>query len=244
MKDETMQRLNAINQDFYQTDACEFNQTRSFFWLGWNQILNLLKKNKKLNVFDVGCGNGRFALFLKKNNFKFTYFGCDQSSNLLNFARDKLIENKINFNLKIIDLINQTNKLNLYKNQFDLISLFGVWHHIPSNKKRVELLKNLVNNLKQDGILIISFWQFVKNKKLVQRNQPNFQHLKIDENDLEKNDYLLTWEKGAKKYRYCHFSDLKEIKNIIKNIDLKIINHYYADGKNNEMNLYVIFQKT
>lgn len=243
MEEKTIQRLNEINQDFYQTNSSEFNQTRNFFWNGWHKILNLVDKDKKINVLDVGCGNGRFALFLNQNNLNFNYFGCDQSSNLLEIAKGKLKTNKISFDLKNIDLINQLNYLNLYQNKFDLITLFGVWHHIPSENKRLDLLVNLRNLLNENGYLIISFWQFTIDKKLTNRDNTNFDNLGLDKNNLEKNDYLLTWEKGIKKYRYCHFSNLREVKEIANKLNLKIINHYYNDGKNKKMNLYVVLQK-
>jgi SAM-dependent methyltransferase len=244
MKKETIQQLNRINQDFYQIDSNEFNQTRSFFWAGWDNLLKFIKKNEKINIFDVGCGNARFALFLKKHNFKFNYFGCDLSTNLLDFAKKNLLENKISFNLKNIDLVNQTNNLNKYENKFDLITLFGVWHHLPSEKKREEIIKSLLNLLENNDYLIVTFWQFAIDKKLTTRNSPKFKNFKIDEKDLEKNDYLLTWEKGIKKHRYCHFSNLEEVENFAKKLNLKIIDHYYDDGKNKKMNLYVIFQKS
>lgn len=62
MNTQTIQRLNAINREFYQITAHEFDQTRGTAWPGWERLLPYLRP--PLTVLDVGCGNGRFGLFL------------------------------------------------------------------------------------------------------------------------------------------------------------------------------------
>ena len=65
MNIETINRLNAINHAFYATVADDFDQTRGTAWPGWQRLLPHLPM--PLSVLDVGCGNGRFALFLHEN---------------------------------------------------------------------------------------------------------------------------------------------------------------------------------
>lgn len=60
----TIQRLNAINREFYRVTAREFDQTRGAAWPGWERLLPYL--HPPLSVLDVGCGNGRFGLFLRE----------------------------------------------------------------------------------------------------------------------------------------------------------------------------------
>src|SRR4051812_30515699 len=65
MDTETINRLNAINRAFYTTVADDFDQTRGAAWPGRQRLLPYLPL--PLSVLDVGCGNGRFALFLHDN---------------------------------------------------------------------------------------------------------------------------------------------------------------------------------
>lgn len=76
----TIQRLNAINREFYRITAHEFDQTRGTAWPGWERLLPYLltpsppaplpriqgsgEQTVSLSVLDVGCGNGRFGAFL------------------------------------------------------------------------------------------------------------------------------------------------------------------------------------
>ncbi|MBI5666839.1 MAG: class I SAM-dependent methyltransferase [Chloroflexi bacterium] len=62
MNPETIRRLNAINREFYRITAPEFDQTRGTAWPGWERLLPYLRA--PLSVLDVGCGNGRFGVFL------------------------------------------------------------------------------------------------------------------------------------------------------------------------------------
>lgn len=62
MDAQTIQRLNAINQEFYRVTADEFDQTRGTAWPGWVRLLPHLRA--PLSVLDVGCGNGRLGVFL------------------------------------------------------------------------------------------------------------------------------------------------------------------------------------
>ena len=71
MQQETIKMLNQLNRDFYYRVADDFSESRQYYWPGWQKIPLFFKKNqqnaKKIQVLDVGCGNARFAKFLKKN---------------------------------------------------------------------------------------------------------------------------------------------------------------------------------
>lgn len=73
MDDATIRRLNAINREFYRITAEVFDQTRGQPWPGWEQVLAYIGADAQkrvptmLLVLDVGCGNGRFGVFLAKS---------------------------------------------------------------------------------------------------------------------------------------------------------------------------------
>jgi 2-polyprenyl-3-methyl-5-hydroxy-6-metoxy-1,4-benzoquinol methylase len=65
VNDATRERLNTINREFYRVTAHDFDETRGQPWPGWKRVLPYLKL--PLSVLDVGCGNGRFGVFLAQN---------------------------------------------------------------------------------------------------------------------------------------------------------------------------------
>ena len=86
----TRHRLNAINREFYQRTAGEFDRTRQRPWRGWQLLMQALDRPIR-SVLDLGCGNGRFALFLAQSQASaFRYIGIDNSARLLAAARTSL----------------------------------------------------------------------------------------------------------------------------------------------------------
>lgn len=241
MENETILKLNNLNTDFYKTVALDFDDSRQFFWAGWQELTKYFKDKKELKILDLGCGNGRFSQFLEQAlpDTKINYVGLDNNEKLLGFAKKNLENTSVNFSLKQIDLIkllldNQeiTEELN-----FDAIVSFGVFHHIPSFELRLKTLDYLKSKLKKDGVLIISLWQFMEFDRFKKKV------IEYPDKDLENNDYILDWKRGERAYRYCHFINLKEQKKLIKNSKLKLINSLRADGKEKNVNQYLILQK-
>ena len=67
MKDDTAQRLLAINRAFYRQHAADFARTRRQAWPGWERLLLPLLRGRE-RLLDVGCGNGRFGRFWARAN--------------------------------------------------------------------------------------------------------------------------------------------------------------------------------
>lgn len=103
-----------------------------------------LNNNYNASILDIGCGNGRFLLYLKKLGFK-NLFGIELPGKSADRA------SKIQ-GLNI--LIGEIEHVKFETDGFDAITLFHVMEHM---KNPLHILKNIKNWLKQDGILIISF---------------------------------------------------------------------------------------
>src|SRR5664279_1541814 len=90
MDDLTIRTLNDLNRRFYETVAAAFDATRQTAWQGWDQLVPYLKP--PLTVLDVGCGNGRFGVFLadRLGKANLHYHGIDSSAILLERARHSL----------------------------------------------------------------------------------------------------------------------------------------------------------
>jgi len=251
MNIQTVFKLNQLNRDFYQTIAADFSDSRQYYWQGWDQLIpyfNQLKhKNQQLTVLDLGCGNGRFGKFLiEKVSTNVKYVGIDNSKKLLNIAQEKLSNFTKNVQFQELDLIDsiESNKLiaNLNDSSPDVITLFGVLHHIPSSKLRIQLIKQLTSLLNPEGLLIFTVWKFTSDEKLTKKIA-NPAVVDLEKKDLEKNDYILDWKRGIFAYRYCHLTDETEVNNIIEKANLKVISQIAADGKSQNLNHYYVCKK-
>jgi tRNA (uracil-5-)-methyltransferase TRM9 len=252
MNIKAIKQLNKLNLDFYQTVAQEFSDSRNYYWHAWDDLLLIIKSlginHQPLKVLDIGCGNGRFAKFLSEKLEKnCEYIGIDNSSKLLNIAKENSKNYKNpNNTYKFIkqDIITGLLKNKKITNQqFDLIIIFGVMHHIPSFDLRKKLFKQLESNLiSNNSYLISSFWQFTKSPRFQKKNHDP-SSVNINPNNLEKNDYIIDWLRGKKAFRYFHFTDKNEVKKLVENTDLKISKQFFADGGVGKLNLYTVLQK-
>lgn len=100
-------------------------------------------------VLDTGCGIGRHSISLAKKGFDVV--GIDTSDIYLSFAKESSIKEEVrNIEFKKIDMRDMD-----YKKEFDgvinLWSSFGYY----DDETNFEILKNLSEALKRDGILII-----------------------------------------------------------------------------------------
>ena len=252
MKDTTVKQLNQLNSDFYKSVAVDFDDSRQYFWQGWEKIPPLLDTSKSIRVADIGCGNGRFGQFLleKCPETKLSYTGIDSSKSLLDFATKKLQGKIPALHLKEVDIVQAIQKKeDFLKNEtFQLITSFGVFHHIPSFEFRLELLTYLASKLSKDGYLIVSFWQFMNFERLRKKIisvEKDYASSSLDINfaDLEKNDYILDWNRGATALRYCHFIDAAETLKLVELSKMKLVTSYLADGKEGSVNSYIVLQQ-
>lgn len=245
MNKQTIDQLNKLNQDFYKITAESFDDSRQYFWPGWEKLLPHLDINdflEELKVVDMGCGNGRFGQFLAdKTSIKIKYTGFDSSQELLDKAQQTLVpltSPNFEYELQLQDLLSAD--LNF---SADLITLFGVWHHLPSHELRLKIIKHLAEQLKPNGLLVIAVWKFYEYERF-QNKIVDPEKLSIDNNQLEKNDFILDWRRGENAYRYCHYSTDAEIENVLKEFsNLTLLDSFRADGKEGNVNQYLILQK-
>ncbi|MBN1331429.1 class I SAM-dependent methyltransferase [Candidatus Dojkabacteria bacterium] len=246
MKEIIKNKLVSLNKKFYQAQAQSFSDTREIHWPGWEKLAEILiRKGKKLNsILDVGCGNGRFLGFLKEQGIVFAnYLGIDASKKLIQIAHARYQADG-NEKFQVIDVL-ETQNLNNIRQEYNLIVVFGLMHHIPGRENRLELLKDLASKLTLNGQLALTFWQFRKSRRfdktILGKNQVDKVTAELF-NYFEDGDYLLNWDRSDLP-RYCHsFSD-KEIDGLInelKRSGLRIKADYNADGQEGNLNRYLI----
>jgi len=237
MTDETVEKLNNLNKEFYERVAPVFDRTRNYYWEGWKELVPLLEYRfcdfSTIKVLDVGCGNGRFGEFLRDNlQIPLEYSGLDFNSFLLNKAQEKFPKSHF-IHADILDY-----NYDQLLQKFDLVVLFGVIHHIPGYENRTILLGNLKNLLSNKGILAFSTWDFLNSPSLKKRIQP-WSTISL-ENQVEENDYLLNWEKGVRALRYCHNLTDEEINKLCSENSLKVLKTYFSNAQGDRYNKYFI----
>lgn len=253
MTRETIDKLNNLNKDFYDTVAPYFDTSRQYFWDGWEPLWDFLIENEieVKKILDLACGNGRFYKYLQnkinalchsgheikgilKNDFK--YLGVDINEYLIDHAKlDFPIDQVEVFNKDLFETLNDAS----FKNA-NLITAFGILHHIPSFDLRLRFFQDMKEALYTDGIACISIWKFHDSRKsrIVDWNKVD-----VDIKDLDENDFLLSWKRGKEAYRYSHYVSEQEEKDLIKQSGLTIQKEYLADGKSSHDNKYLILSK-
>ena len=126
-------------------------------------------------------------------------------------------------------------------------------HHIPTYELRLRLLIELIEHTQQNGLIAVSFWQFMEDDKFAAKTEEAHKKALEDlsqrdinlERELEENDYLLGWKDEMHTYRYCHHFTDEEINNLTRDISDKaeLIETYKADGKTHCMNRYILLRK-
>lgn len=232
--------LNALNADFYARIAPEFDATRSQAWQGWQTILSHLPAPealaRPLRVLDVGCGNGRFGVFLAQAGYALDYTGLDNSAALLAFADADLaaLSSASRYQLASLDIVEALlAPAPLFETaRYDVVGMFGVMHHIPDSTLRLRLMRELSSGLANAGILAWAAWRFADFAKYQARRVALPPELSVYQDQLEGGDAVLDWRRGAHALRYCHHVDDAEHQALDAATGLALLAHYDADTYN------------
>lgn len=189
-------------KNVYQEIANHFSNTRVYKWIWVVNFLNSLKKNSL--VYDLGCGNGR-----NMNHDGLNFIGVDNCENFIKICNGKNLKT-INSNITSIPLPN---------NSADAIICIAVFHHLYTQKTRLNALIEMKRLIKNGGKILLSVWS---------KNQPNKTRRTF--NNYGNNIVLWDNNKGKIYERYYYIFKLDEIKELIKKTGLIIINYNYNCG--------------
>jgi hypothetical protein len=62
----------------------------------------------------------------------------------------------------------------------------------------------------------------------------------LSQDELEPNDYLLTWQRGQNALRYVHLVDAEETLALAHAAGLQVLHQFRSDGKEEKLSLYSI----
>ncbi len=267
MDPSTRAALRRINRSFYASHADDFHRTRhAGGWPGWTQVVERAAQAGRgaLRVLDLGCGNGRFALFLDRRadllgGRAFDYLGLDLSPELI--ARAEAAARQAAGRGPIRFLVGDMEAPGLEGSApgmgaesepevhaepepqpvklFDLVALFGVLHHIPGFAARRRVLERAASAAAPGGVLALTCWQFVDDPRFAQRRLDWRRDAGLDPEHREPGDHLLRWgPPGSGAVRYCHHVDEAELDRLVTDLPLAELDRYRADGPGGAQNLY------
>lgn len=100
------------------------------------------KKKNKLEVSEVGCGQGRLLFYLNQFNDKQNYTGIDYMKPNIDYAK-KLFKDNENITLEKQDFFKLPNK---YKKQFDISISYKTLSWLPDYKEAIRQLIKVTKN--------------------------------------------------------------------------------------------------
>jgi ubiquinone/menaquinone biosynthesis C-methylase UbiE len=150
----------------YDLVAGKFSDTRKNFWSDLEFIQDYAQDGDK--VLDFGCGNGRLLEILKEK--KLEYQGVDVSQKLIDIAKIKYPEKTATF-----QKISGSGSLAFASDFFNVIYSIAVFHHIPGEKTRLELARELFRVAQPGGHIVITVWYLWRDKyqKNIYKNRWN-----------------------------------------------------------------------
>ncbi len=249
MNAATIAELNAVNRRFYDERADEFDQTRERAWRGWDEFFERYGSQvpSSPNVLDLGCGNGRFARFLRQQQEEpFAYFGVDASALGIEHARKRLGELP-DVHLLEHDFVVEADPVppSLESERFELIVVFGVLHHVPGRERRRQLLTSLAKRLAPGGMLAYTVWRFERFERFTRKLVPWDEFLATvpgtDQEQLEPGDHIMTWGATEPAFRYCHAMSDEEAKELERGLPLTALQSFLGDE---DLNTYYVLVRT
>lgn len=164
-------------------------------------IINFLKKQQG-KVLDLGSGSGRYLTKIKNGEM----YLVDFSKEMIKLAEKKAKEKKIRAKFKVANLTN----LPFRDNFFDSAIFIDSLHCLPN--KREKAIKELYRVLKPNAKAKISVW--------------NKQQKRFKNSQKEK---LIGWKEKVIRYYYLY--DEKEIHDLFKKLEFKILDKEKLDKK-------------
>ncbi|MBW2243348.1 MAG: class I SAM-dependent methyltransferase [Deltaproteobacteria bacterium] len=236
MSPETVRALRAINERFYRTEAKLFASKRTRPWKGMERVLRELSRPPR-SVLDVGCGHGRFAAQLHAMGEAPDYTGVDGSAALLELAAART-DVPASCHWREADL--EDDPGGLPEGPFDLVSLFGVLHHVPGEARRLALLRYLGERVAPGGTLALAFWS--THGDIIERQRP-WSEVGLRDADVEPGDRLLSFDRRPNVLRYAHFADDEELARVEPATGLPLALRFTSDGASQTGNAYFLWRR-
>lgn len=182
--------------DFYDKVGEKFSATRYSLWSCVRE--HLLSLPATDSVFEAGCGNG-------KNFIRPNMCGIDTCQTLVDICKKRQLDVKYGSIMSI----------DYPDNQFDHSICIAVIHHLSTEERRKQAIKELVRVTKPGGTIFIYVWA------LDSRDEHNKKKIYHEQDNLIPFDTEM---------RYCHLFVEGELETLINDFDVKIEKSFYEQG--------------
>jgi ubiquinone/menaquinone biosynthesis C-methylase UbiE len=232
MKKNIVDKILQETETGYDRMAEKFSGTRNFFWPDLGFIRNHIPDvethcNASLpRVLDFGCGNGRLLEILQDKNLE--YYGVDISQKLIDLAKIRYPKFSQNF----AKTTGQTS-LAFPDNFFNHIVSVAVFHHLPDQKFRLAMAKELYRVTQPNGEIIVTVWNLWQSKyrKYIWNNfaRKIFLGSKLDFGDCEIPFKNNTDEEFK---RFHHVYTLKSLAELFTQAGFSVVETRVVNNKN------------
>lgn len=129
----------------------DYKEARFFM----SNLVSYLKLKQDDSILDLACGKGRHAIFL--NSLGFDVTGLDLSENSIN---DALKSANDSLHFRVHDMRQP------FKNKYNAIfNLFTSFGYFETDDEDINVLKNIKNGLKPNGVAVIDYLNVSKSIK-------------------------------------------------------------------------------
>ena len=229
MEEKQAEILLKKNKNDYNLIAADFSRTRDFD-KDLKGLTSFLSAGER--VLDIGCGNGRLLKLIGNKGLDYT--GIDISEQIIKIAQEKYPGQKF----QIFD----GRHIPFSDGYFDKIFAIRVFHHLPSEKIRLEFLKEIKRTLKPGGLLILTVWSWHSKDLRIKKALLRTFFLRIFiRTKLDFGDAFIPWQNKVE--RYYHFFNKNELKKLIEKGGLKVRQIYFSPKKGKYLDIVVVAEK-
>jgi SAM-dependent methyltransferase len=237
MEEDVRQTLIKLNREFYDHFSRSFAESRAHPQPGFFRLLEHIRPKDDC-FLDVGCGEGRFGRFLLSNAPAMKYTGVDFTEKLLQYAR---AGHSGTSGLRGTFLVRDLGEPGCLEGleKFEVIICLATLQHIPGKRLRSRLLTEMGAHLAENGRILLSNWQFLSSDRQ-RRKIVDWSEAGLSREDVEANDYLISWQRDGLGFRYVAHLDEAAIEQLASAAGLRIIDQFRSDGREGDLNLYTI----
>lgn len=184
--------------DVYKEIASHFDKSRFSVWGRVKKFINDIPKNSK--IADIGCGNGK-NMKMRPTEF----VGCDFNNEFVKICKEQKL-NVVNGSVL---------KIPFDDCSIDYTICIAVIHHLSTEERRIDAIKELIRITKPKGQIMIQVWAMEQEKgsKFVFTEQDTF----------------VPWNND--KERYYHVFKKGELESLVdKCSKVKIIESFFECG--------------
>ena len=189
-------------EETFDDISADFDRTRYKPWSECVRFERTLERG--MLVLDIGCGNGRNAIFLAERH---RVIGLDISQNMLAMARKNVALKRVGNRIELVR--SDAVSIPLKDSCIDVGFYIAALHHVARAEERLECMKELRRVMKEGGRALVTVWAF---------DQPKFQlllgqHMKCkkDFGNVEVPWKLRDGRKVKRFYHLFYGNELKEL---------------------------------